>query len=156
MKPEYDVIVNGEPYKVIEKLDLTGKRIWIKNWPKSGQGLAATILDDPNQVSWKQRESHIEQVEGNQKQKYASATRAGSVYVQDCVLLSKFPDDIVVVYPIPETGSPIPAMTVTGNTNFGSGLTIRVERPGWVALAAMRDPRYFGQGVETPYYDFPE
>jgi hypothetical protein len=69
IKKKWYAYIGSDQIEAIECLDSGSQRVWIKFEPvdKSKPMEVCNILDQPNKVSWKYKNSHFETIDGNKK-----------------------------------------------------------------------------------------
>jgi len=134
IKKRWYAQIGSDPIEVIECLDSGSQRVWIKCEPrdKSKPMEVCNILDQPNKVSWKYKNSHFETVDGNKKSKYYEANSAGSLRVDaGTTNITKDPGSKVFLFPLINGGS----LSVCNYTQAGTQFVIDVNKPMWVGYA---------------------
>ena len=134
----WPVEINGKKYWIIESKNSEGKRVWIKFIPDDSSTpiRVANLLDLPDQVSWRIRESHFETIDqdGN-RYDYDGCDEGGSIRVSQGIhTFSKINEGSVCVFPLGEGVT----MSVDGNTVNGDRFTIETNRDTWVGYATTR------------------
>lgn len=120
-----------EKIEVIECLDDTNRRIWIKFEPvdKTKPTEVCNIVDQPMKVSWNFTNSHFETIDGKTKNNYYAANMAGSLRVDAGItILNKEKNSKIVLFPIDSGGS----ISVLNYSLTGSQFKIEANKPLWV------------------------
>ncbi|TET20616.1 hypothetical protein E3J74_01465 [Candidatus Bathyarchaeota archaeon] len=134
MKKKWHSVINTEKIEVVECLDSGSQRVWIKFEPvdKSKVMEVCNILDQPNKVCWKYKNSHFETINRQGKSNYYKASSAGSLPLEAGVtIISKNIGSKVIVFPLEEGVN----LEVNGYTLSGDRFEITVDKPTWVGYA---------------------
>ena len=134
MKKKWYSQIGNEKIEVIECLDSGSQRVWIKFEPvdKSKTMEVCNILDQPNKVSWRYRNSHFETINQKGKSNYYEASSAGSLQLDaGKTTISKDIGSKVIVFPL-EGGV---SLDVRGYTLSSDEFEITVNKPTWVGYA---------------------
>jgi len=123
--------IGADKIEVIECLDSGSQRVWIKFEPvdKSKLMEVCNILDQPEKVSWKYKNSHFETIDSHGKSNYYAASSAGSLLVASGrTEISKDAGSKVIVFPLDRGVS----LDVYSYTLSGDRFVIAVNKPTWV------------------------
>jgi hypothetical protein len=131
MKQRWCSNISTEKIEVIECLDSGSQRVWIKFEPvnRSKSMEVCNILDQPDKVSWKYKNSHFETINKHGKSNYYEASSAGSLQLESGTTnISKDSGSKVIVFPLDRGVS----LDVCGYTLLGDRFAIAVDKPTWV------------------------
>ena len=131
MKQSWYSNIGAEKIEVIECLDSGSLRVWIKFEPvdKSKPMEVGNILEQPNKVSWKYRNSHFETINSHGKSNYYGASSAGSLLVAPgATEIFKDCGSKVIVFPLDREVS----LDVYEYTLSSDRFLIAVNKPTWV------------------------
>jgi len=131
IKKKWYNTIGSDAVEVIECLDSGNRRVWIKFEPvdKSKPMEVCNIVDHPEEVSWKYKNSHFETIDGNKKSNYYPANSAGSLRLDSGITnILKAAGSKVIVFPLDPGGS----LSVYNYTLTGSEFAIDVNKPIWV------------------------
>jgi hypothetical protein len=141
-KPISEYVLNGLKHKTIEAKNKNGERVWVKSEPadKTLQTIkAANILDNPQDVTWLIKCSHIEEIRPIfGKRNYSPAATAGSFCVPSGVFKAlKEPKAEVILFPLDSINpdNPVNVCKFIGNLDTGSAFMGSVDAPTWIAYA---------------------
>lgn len=141
-KPVSEYVLNGLRHKTIEAKNKNGERVWVKSGPadKTLQTIkAANILDNPQDVTWLIKCSHIEEIHPIfGKRNYSPAATAGSFCVPSGIFKAlKEPKAEVILFPLDSMNPDNPAneCKFIGNLDTGSAFMGSVDAPTWIAYA---------------------
>lgn len=107
------------------------QRVWIKFEPvdKSKRMEVCNILDQPEKVSWKYKNSHFETIDSQGKSNYYGAASAGSLRLaQGTTEISKDAGIKIIVFPLDRGVS----LDVYKYALSGERFSIAVDKPTWV------------------------
>jgi hypothetical protein len=131
MKEKWYSNIGTNKIEVIECRDSGSQRVWIKFEPvdKSKSMEVCNILDRPDKVSWKFKNSHFETIDDQGKSNYYAASSAGSLLLAPGTTeISKCIDSKVIVFPLNKGVS----LDVCEYTLSGDRFKIVVDKPSWV------------------------
>lgn len=131
MKKRWYSSIGNDKIEVIECLDSGNRRVWIKFEPadKSKPMEVCNILDQPQKVSWRYKNSHFETVSDNGKSNYYAASSAGSLQLgSGTTNIAKNAGSKVIIFPL-DSGS---SLDILGYTQASDRFAIAVDKPTWI------------------------
>jgi hypothetical protein len=142
MKKTWLYELNNEKFITISALNEKGEKRWIKFWPINPSQLTtvAVILDKPDEVQWKVKESHLEEVNPVTYEKnYLPVSTAGSVSILTGVTeFSKNPDAKVFVFPLDplDPKNKVSNVEVIGHLGTATTFSVKVDAPTWLGYVS--------------------
>lgn len=140
-----DQLDNFTKFRTIQKSNNRDERIFVKNVPSqsvSNKVIVGNILDLPQEVNWRQKASHVEEISPSfQKTNYTPTLNAGSFYVsQGTFQIEKTADDKVVLFPLDpkEANSQVSKFIISGNMSNGTLVCGSVDVATWIAYLNFR------------------
>jgi len=131
MKLSWHSNIGNKRIEVTECLDSGSQRVWIKFEPvdKSKPVEVCNILEQPEKVSWKYKNSHFETINSHGKSNYYGASSAGSLLVASgTTQISKDSGSKVIVFPLDKGVS----LDVCNYALSGDRFSIVVNKPTWI------------------------
>ncbi len=126
-------------FKTIQKSDDNQERVFVKNVPAQSikaDTIVGNILDNPQEVNWKDKRSHYETISPNfQQNNYNTACSAGSFCVSSGTFnVLKEPNAQVIAFPLDPLNQnmPVKKCEFIGNMSTGSSFAGSVDAPTWI------------------------